>query len=102
MASSSFFFASAAKLSAVRKGRIRRSRDMRRSKRLPLRLSMLKSCNLAPEPVVHGPMKHLLCLFLLTLSLRAADRAPNIVFILADDLGYTDVACFGSKYYETP
>ncbi|WP_050028631.1 sulfatase [Verrucomicrobium sp. BvORR034] len=27
---------------------------------------------------------------------------PNIIFILADDLGYTDVATFGSKYYETP
>lgn len=27
---------------------------------------------------------------------------PNIVFIMADDLGFTDVACFGSKYYETP
>lgn len=27
---------------------------------------------------------------------------PNIVFILADDLGYTDLACYGSKYYETP
>lgn len=31
-----------------------------------------------------------------------ATRKPNIVFIMADDLGYTDVACFGSKYYETP
>lgn len=29
-------------------------------------------------------------------------KRPNIVFILADDLGYTDVACYGSKYYETP
>lgn len=29
-------------------------------------------------------------------------KKPNIVFILADDLGYTDIACYGSKYYETP
>jgi arylsulfatase A-like enzyme len=32
----------------------------------------------------------------------ANERPPNIVFVLADDLGYTDVACFGSRYYETP
>lgn len=32
----------------------------------------------------------------------AASRPPNIVFIMADDLGYTDVGCFGSRYYETP
>lgn len=32
----------------------------------------------------------------------AAERPPNIIFILADDLGWTDVGSFGSKYYETP
>ena len=35
-------------------------------------------------------------------SLTAADRPPNVVFILADDLGWTDLGCQGSKYYETP
>jgi arylsulfatase A-like enzyme len=45
------------------------------------------------------------CLWLLGFGsaiVSAADRPPNIVFILADDLGYTDLACYGSKYYETP
>jgi arylsulfatase A-like enzyme len=32
----------------------------------------------------------------------AAPRAPNIVFFLVDDWGWTDAACFGSKLYETP
>jgi arylsulfatase A-like enzyme len=27
---------------------------------------------------------------------------PNIIFVLADDLGWTDLSCFGSKYYQTP
>ncbi len=29
-------------------------------------------------------------------------KKPNILFILVDDLGYTDLSCMGSKYYETP
>lgn len=29
-------------------------------------------------------------------------RQPNIVFILADDLGQRDLACYGSSFYETP
>ncbi|MCL5271520.1 MAG: sulfatase [bacterium] len=29
-------------------------------------------------------------------------RKPNVVFILADDLGWRDLAAFGSTYYETP
>ncbi len=32
----------------------------------------------------------------------AAAAPPNIVLIYADDLGYTDLSCQGSKYYETP
>ena len=32
----------------------------------------------------------------------AADAKPNIIYILADDLGWTDTATYGSKYYETP
>jgi arylsulfatase A-like enzyme len=32
----------------------------------------------------------------------AQERPPNIVFILADDLGWTDLGCYGSRYYETP
>ena len=31
-----------------------------------------------------------------------ADRPPNVVFFLIDDLGWTDVACYGSDFYETP
>ena len=32
----------------------------------------------------------------------AAEKKPNIVFILADDLGYGDLACFGGKDVKTP
>ena len=29
-------------------------------------------------------------------------RKPNIIYINADDLGWTDLACQGSKFYKTP
>jgi arylsulfatase A-like enzyme len=32
----------------------------------------------------------------------AVDRPPNIVFILVDDMGWKDGACFGSRFYQTP
>ena len=33
---------------------------------------------------------------------KAAERPPNVVFFLADDLGQRDLACYGSTFYETP
>jgi arylsulfatase A-like enzyme len=32
----------------------------------------------------------------------SAAAAPNVVLILADDLGWTDLGCFGSDIHETP
>ena len=43
----------------------------------------------------------LTALLLAPLAALAADR-PNVVLILADDLGARDLGCFGSTYYETP
>jgi arylsulfatase A len=45
------------------------------------------------------------CLCVLTLIggvSFASDAKPNVVLILADDLGWTDLACFGSDLHETP
>ena len=30
------------------------------------------------------------------------NHPKNVIFFLVDDLGWTDVGCYGSKFYETP
>ena len=32
----------------------------------------------------------------------AASRPPNVVLFLVDDLGWRDLGCYGSTFYETP
>ena len=45
----------------------------------------------------------LIFLLLLSFPLYAEKKPkPNIVFFLVDDLGWSDVGCYGSKFHETP
>jgi hypothetical protein len=32
----------------------------------------------------------------------SAQQKPNIVYILADDMGYGDLSCYGQKHFKTP
>ncbi len=34
--------------------------------------------------------------------MAATNKRPNFLFILVDDLGWRDLGCFGSTFYETP
>ena len=48
---------------------------------------MLKCLLLACSLVISGAF----------LSLIPAKKKPNIIIILADDMGYSDIGCFGSE-----
>lgn len=47
-----------------------------------------------------GALSCLLCLS--EPSSSAQDSQPNIIFIMADDLGYGDLGCYGQKLIQTP
>ena len=37
-----------------------------------------------------------------TATAAPPNSRPNVLFILADDLGWTDLGCYGASFYETP
>lgn len=48
-------------------------------------------------------MAFMICILLVWTSKGASAQRPfNVVFFLVDDLGWTDLSCYGSDYYQTP
>lgn len=49
-------------------------------------------------------LRHIACVFLLWTVWASSGlaRQPNIVLIVADDLGWSDIACYGSEIHRTP
>jgi len=49
-------------------------------------------------------MRRLLALLLAlsTSAFAGPAQSPNVIVILVDDLGLTDLSCYGSQFYETP
>ena len=47
-------------------------------------------------------MLSLMFLFLNCNKNSIKEKSPNVIFFLVDDLGWSDLGCYGSEFHETP
>ncbi len=47
-------------------------------------------------------LNYIASIFIFLTALLHADEKPNILLIVADDMGYGDLSCYGSKQIQTP